>query len=97
MYETKQPQYQLQLQTYETLERVVNPNAGARTDDVQLLCKKMNSRVLRRYAQMCYWNGEDCVYLSELLDSDLLKRMLINEDDAREVYGILEVERVMHM
>lgn len=97
VYEAGQPQYQTQLQTYETLERVVNPNAGARTDDVQLLCRKMNSRVLRRYAQMCYWNGEDCVYLQELADDDLLKKMLVSEDDAREVYGILEVERVIHL
>ena len=57
----------------------------------------MNSRVLRRYAQMCYWNGEDCPYLGELSDRGLLERMLVNEDDAREVYGILEVQRIVHM
>lgn len=57
----------------------------------------MNSRVLRRYAQMCYWNGEDCAYLAELAEAGELKKMLVGEDDAREVFGILEVERVLHV
>lgn len=92
---SNQPEHQQQLQTYEALERVVNPNAGARTDDVQLLCRKMNSRVLRRYAQMCYWNGEDCAYLDELEAAGALRRALVNEEDAREVSGILAVERVL--